>query len=106
MLPLAQPHHDDPLRGAAGSLDVVDRHLDHRAAVGDEHHLVPVTHDARAGQLPLRLRQLHCPDSEPPATLDGIVTDRGALPITVLRHHQHVGVVVGNVDRDHLVTHT
>src|SRR4051812_8423086 len=42
VLALAQPHHDHTLGRTARALDVVDRHPDHRAAVGDEHDLVPV----------------------------------------------------------------
>ena len=51
-----QAHHDHALRRAPEPLDVLDRHLDHGAAGRDQHHLVAVADDPRAGELALAPR--------------------------------------------------
>src|SRR5215211_894041 len=104
LLALAQPHDDHTLRRASHPLDVLGANADHGTAGRDQHHLVAVAHDARARELPLRLRQLHGLDADPAAPLRGVLVDARALAVAVVRHDQQVGVVLGDVDADDLVT--
>ena len=92
-----------PCVAATGAADAVDRDLDHRAAVRDQHHLVAVAHDPRAGESPLALDQLHRLHAHRPAALDRVVADTRALAVAVLGDDEEVGVVVGDVELDDLV---
>ena len=99
----AEPHHDHALRRAAEALDVLDRHADHGAAGRDEHHLVAVADDAGAGEGALRLGELDRLHAHAAAALDRVVGDARALAVAVLGDDEQVGVVLRDVDRDHLV---
>ena len=84
-------------------LIAVDRHPDHGAGVRDQHHLVALAHDARAGEVALALDELRRLDAHRAAALDGVLGDPGALAPAVLGHDEQVGVVGRDVDLDHLV---
>src|SRR5581483_10017231 len=71
VLAVLEPHDDHALRRAPEALDLVDGHADHRAARRDQHHLVAVSDDPRAGELPLRVGQLDRLHAEAAATLAG-----------------------------------
>ena len=103
VLALTQPRHDHTLRRAARALDPVDGHADHRARIGDEHHLVALAHDAGAGEASLALDELRGLDPHRAAALDRILGDAGALAPPVLGDDEQIGVVGGDVDLDHLV---
>src|SRR5436305_1801053 len=79
----AQTHHDDTLRRPSGALDAVDGNPDHRSTVGDQHHLHPLAHDVRSGELALSLDELGRLHPEPAAALDGVVADTRPLAPTV-----------------------
>ncbi len=74
----AQAHHDHALRRAAEPLHVLDRHLDHRAAGRDQHHLVAVAHDARADELARAVGELHRLHAHAAAALDRVLRDRAS----------------------------
>src|SRR5581483_6481690 len=99
----AEPHHDHALRRAAEALHVLDRDLDHGAGSRDEHHLVAVADDARADEVAARLVELDGLDAHSAAALDRVLGDACSLAEAVLGHDEQVGVVLGAVDRDHLV---
>src|SRR5260221_5010187 len=99
----AEPHHDHALCRAAEPLDVLDGHPDHGAAGRDEHHLVAVADDAGAGERALGLGQLDRLHAHAAAALARIVADARPLAIAILRHDEQVGIVLRDVDRDHLV---
>ena len=102
-LALAEPHHDHALGRAAEPLDVLDRHLDHGAAGGDQHHLVAVADDARADEVAAGLGELDRLHAHAAAALARVLGDAGALAVAVLGHDEQVGVVLGDLGRDHLV---
>src|SRR6266516_1144174 len=99
----AEPHHDHALRRAPEPLHLLDRDPDHRARRRDEHHLVAVADDPRADQVTARFGQLDGLDSHAATPLDRVLRDTGPFAVTVLGHDKEVCVVLGDVDRDHLV---
>src|SRR5919199_1739293 len=99
-----EAHDDDALRRAARALDVVDGHPNHRPSRRDQHHLIAVANDLRAGELPLRLGQLHRPHPETAPALPRVVAELRPLAVAVLRHDEDVALVdTDDVGRDHLV---
>src|SRR5262249_34493603 len=99
----AEPHHDHALRRAAKALHVLDRHPDHGACGGDDHHLVAVAHHARADEVAALPGELHGLDAYAAAALDRVLGDARPLAVAVLGHDEEIRVVLGDVDRDHLV---
>src|SRR5213078_3081679 len=91
------------LRRATEALELLDGDADDRPAVGDQHHLVALTHHARARELALRLRELNRLHAHPAAALARVLADPRALAVAVLGHDEQVRVVVRDGDRDHLV---
>src|SRR3954454_23436921 len=98
-----EPHDDDALRSAAEPLDLVDGHADDGAARRDEHHLVAVADDACPGERPLRFGELNRLHAHAAAALARIIGNARALAVAVLGDDEEVGIVLRDVDRDHLV---
>ena len=99
----AQVHQPHALRRAAHPRDPIGGRADDRAVLRDQHHLIAVADDHRAGQPPARLGVADGQHAHRPAALGRVLLDPGALAEAVVGHHQQVLVVARDLDRDHLV---
>ena len=89
------------LRAAADDADVVDRHADDLAAVGDQHDLVAVLDREGGDQRAVPLVDRHGDDAFAAAPGDPVLVGRRALAVAVLRDGQdellggaHLGVAL------------
>src|SRR3954451_9028410 len=97
--------HRHALRAAPDDADVVDRHADGLALVGDQHDLVGVLDREGGHELAVALVHRHGDDAFAAASRDPVLVGRGALAVALLgdREHEllglvHMGVFVPELD--------